>query len=440
VRRLACLCALVALLAPARALAAAPTITANPTAGAAPLAVTLSASSGSTYRWDLGDGTFAEGAVVQHTYAAGDWRATVTTDEGSASVSVHAEAVTFKAPPHVQYGRTAVFRGAVMPAAAGVPVSIAAGGANVATGTTAADGTYTVRIAHLRTPGPYVARTALASSVATTVVLRPVLRVTTVGTPLVGGRFAVAVHLVPAAAGPVRLEIRRGRHMLVRLARPTSFRRPLRLGTAGALSISVATHGSRGYAGASASTRAVILRPSLQLGARGPSVRELERRLGAMHYAVQRVDGYFGSDTYDGVLAFQKVNDLARTGRIDAALWRRILHAHTPRARYRGTHVEVDKTRQVLFEVRDGKVALVVQVSTGATGNTPLGVWHVYRRVAGFDWVLYYPTYFLRGFAIHGYPSVPPYPASHGCVRVPMWVAQRLYGLNAYGATIYVYT
>jgi lipoprotein-anchoring transpeptidase ErfK/SrfK len=53
--------------------------------------------------------------------------------------------------------------------------------------------------------------------------------------------------------------------------------------------------------------------------------------------------------------------------------------------------------------------------------------------------VLYYPTYFVRGFAIHGYPSVPAYPASHGCVRVPLWVAPRLYAMNSYGAAVYVY-
>jgi len=52
----------------------------------------------------------------------------------------------------------------------------------------------------------------------------------------------------------------------------------------------------------------------------------------------------------------------------------------------------------------------VVHVSTGATGNTPIGRWQVYRKVTGWDWVLWYPMYFLRGFAIHGYPSVPAYP------------------------------
>ena len=47
--------------------------------------------------------------------------------------------------------------------------------------------------------------------------------------------------------------------------------------------------------------------------------------------------------------------------------------------------------------------------------------------------------YFTGGYAIHGNPSVPPYPASHGCVRVPMWVAPRLYETNPYGETVYVY-
>ena len=111
-----------------------------------------------------------------------------------------------------------------------------------------------------------------------------------------------------------------------------------------------------------------------------------------------------------------------------------------PAPRYGGDHVEVDKTRQVLLVVRGGKVAEVVHVSTGATGNTPLGEWHVYSKVAGYSWVLYYPSFFLRGFAIHGYPSVPAYPASHGCVRVPMWIATHLYAEVPFGSAIYVYT
>ena len=158
----------------------------------------------------------------------------------------------------------------------------------------------------------------------------------------------------------------------------------------------------------------------------------------ALHYAVE-VDGVYGDDDVEAVYAFQKVEGLARTGAVTPALWAQLARAHVPPARYPGNHIEVDKSRQVLFVVRDGKVTVVVAVSTGATGNTPLGLWHVYRKVTGFDWVLYYPNYFLRGFAVHGYPDVPPYPASHGCVRIPMWVATQIYGDIALGAAIYVY-
>src|SRR5262249_57394637 len=136
-----------------------------------------------------------------------------------------------------------------------------------------------------------------------------------------------------------------------------------------------------------------------------------------------------GDDDVEAVYAFQKVEGMSRTGAVTADVWQRLAVAHTPRARYAGDHVEIDKTRQVIFVVRGGQVTLVVATSTGATGNTPIGVWHVYRKGPGYDWVLYYPNYFLRGFAVHGYPDVPPYPASHGSSLVPMWVATSMYAL-----------
>jgi lipoprotein-anchoring transpeptidase ErfK/SrfK len=59
--------------------------------------------------------------------------------------------------------------------------------------------------------------------------------------------------------------------------------------------------------------------------------------------------------------------------------------------------------------------------------------------VTGFDWVLYYPNYLLRGFAVHGCPDVPPYPASHGCARIQMWIATTVCAQIGYGSTVYVY-
>jgi lipoprotein-anchoring transpeptidase ErfK/SrfK len=159
-----------------------------------------------------------------------------------------------------------------------------------------------------------------------------------------------------------------------------------------------------------------------------------------LHYALGHIDGYYGQDDYDAVIAFQKLHGLARTGRVDARFWQELQGASIPQARYPGDHVEVSKGRQVLFVVRDGKVALIVPVSTGATGNTPLGHWRVYSRVPGFNAKeMYFSSFFVGGFAIHGYHSVPPYPASHGCVRIPLWVAVRVYSLIDYGTAVYIY-
>lgn len=58
----------------------------------------------------------------------------------------------------------------------------------------------------------------------------------------------------------------------------------------------------------------------------------------------------------------------------------------------------------------------------------------------GYDWVLYYPNYFPWRLRVHGYPDVSPHPASHGCARIPMWIAQTTYSQIAYGNAVYIYT
>ena len=168
----------------------------------------------------------------------------------------------------------------------------------------------------------------------------------------------------------------------------------------------------------------------------------LEYRLYRLdHYALPGVDSVYDASTADAVLAFQKVHGLPRTGAVDLRLWRVLRTSGPPHARVRsGEHIEVDKTRQVLFEVRSGKVVSVSQVSTGATGNTPVGLWHVYAKGPGTNAKgMYDSLFFLRGFAIHGYYSVPSYPASHGCVRTPFWFARELYSRWGVGASVYVF-
>jgi len=155
----------------------------------------------------------------------------------------------------------------------------------------------------------------------------------------------------------------------------------------------------------------------------------------------------FDYDVQESVFAFEKVQGLDRTGVVDAAFWSKLADPIVPKPRYAsaGDHIEVDKTRQVLFIVRGGAVRLISPVSTaGIPGYfTPVGTFAIFRKVDGYDTsplgILYKPMYFTGGYAIHGNPSVPPYPASHGCVRVPNFVIERLFTSEPYGETVIVY-
>jgi hypothetical protein len=382
-------------------------LTSTPVLGSAPLTVTFTAACESAaYTWSFGDNQQGAGRTVTHVYGAGYWRPTLTSDAGLEAASpVTAVSLKLDGPRVARYAQRVTLRASVTPR---LPITL--------NGRRFVAGKLSVRVLGA---APWTAHVGnVSSSIRIRVIPKLVVRV--VGTPVVGGRLRVVATLHPATAGTV-IAPRTIDTSVPRLAR-----------------IEVRTRPAAGWSATRETATAQIVSPTLSYGAKGTSVRELERQLSEQHYAIRK-DGFFGSEDLEAVYAFQKVHGLARTGTVDASLWRRILTSTTPSARYGGDHVEVDKARQVLLVVRDGKVTLVVATSTGATGNTPLGVWHVYRKVSGFDWVLYYPSYFLRGFAVHGYPDVPPYPASHGCARIPMWIAQTVYSMLPDGSTVYVY-
>ena len=386
--------------------------------------VTLSATGdAATYAWSFGDGATGAGAVVTHVYGVGSFVATVTaTNEtgevAEAHVTVTAVArtvlsrtVSLEAPRSAGYDEPAVVAGSLRPAVRGARVQIYRGKTFVTSARVGANGRFRTKLL-LRSPGPYHARYGAARSAARTVRLRPRLEASLLAAVPVGSRLTLRPRLVPAAAGSIDVRVLLdGRRIATRAG-------AVQLPTAkpGALRVELTARTRPGYAPVRRVLSAQVVLPSLAAGSRGPSVL-----------------------AFEAVLAFQKVHGLPRTGRVEPWLWRRLLQAGIPRAQRGGDYIEVDKTRQVLFVVRAGRVSRVVHVSTGATGNTPLGSWRVYRKVGGWDWVLWYPLYFKGGFAIHGYPSVPAYPASHGCVRIPLWIAPSLFGMHGYGDTVVVH-
>ena len=301
----------------------------------------------------------------------------------------------------------------------------------------AGGGTFTFDL-HARRPGTFVVRTATATSGPWTLRVKPRLRSRIVGRRVLGRRMLVVGRLLPARSGRLVLTFR-GRQVRARVGADGRFR--VRVPSAWGPNVTgrVALRPRRGYVSAWRRVRLRLAYPSLRIGSNGPAVLALKQRLWELRYALPGVDSGFGYATYEAVVAFQKVHGLPRTGRVGPDFWRMLFRTSAPRPRAGGDYLEVDKSRQVLMEVRGGRAERVVHVSTGATGNTPVGTWRVYREVFGWDWVLYHPMYFLRGFAIHGYPSVPAYPASHGCVRVPMWIAPELFAGHPHGATVTIY-
>ena len=183
--------------------------------------------------------------------------------------------------------------------------------------------------------------------------------------------------------------------------------------------------------------------PHLSSGSSGRFVRLLEGRLVDLDYRlVGTEDGRYDFRTADAVVAFHKVQRMDRSDAVSEATWRRLADPIRPHARraWLGFHFEVDQTKQVLYTVEDGDVTNVLHVSTGAGGLTRDGSFRVWAKTAGFSPNhLYYPSYFDGYRALHGWTEVPTYAASHGCVRIPYWNAQWVYGLAVPGTPVVIY-
>jgi peptidoglycan hydrolase-like protein with peptidoglycan-binding domain len=184
----------------------------------------------------------------------------------------------------------------------------------------------------------------------------------------------------------------------------------------------------------------------LAVGATGPAVQELESRLDALGYWPGGVDATFDRSAEHAVVALQKVAGLGRTGTVDAATAGALLAGVAPVVQSTtGRVVEIDLAHQVLTVATDGRVTAVFDTSTGRrAGTTPTGRFHITREIDGPHrsplGLLYRPKYFVGGVAIHGYTSVPPTPASHGCVRVTYPAMDHLWatGMIPIGTDVWV--
>lgn len=370
----------------------------------------------------------------------------VLTLAGAAGAADPPRQLTLAGPGATRFGHVVDFTGRLSPAAPGTRVRLMRGKTFIAATAIRNGGTYKLQVS-LGRPGPFHAEAGGVSSRPVTVRIHPLLTTKLVGTRVAGEPLAVVARLEPDFAGSVRVRVTRGTGETYRGS--FSHRARVRLGTTTVEPFDVAVDvlPAQGYASADRKLRVALRAPALALGYRGPVVSALLRRLADLGYAAPTVRAVFDEDVLQSVYVFQKAQDLPRTGVADARFWRRLAQPVevVPRYRSPASHIEIDKRRQILMVVRDGRVTLVVPVSTaGIPGYyTPVGRFAISRKIPGYDssplGVLYKPMYFYGGYAIHGNPSVPPYPASHGCIRVPNFMIDRLYDTEPYGETVIVY-
>jgi L,D-transpeptidase catalytic domain/Putative peptidoglycan binding domain len=173
------------------------------------------------------------------------------------------------------------------------------------------------------------------------------------------------------------------------------------------------------------------------------AVRLLQKGLRALGYVTPE-GGTFDDATGRAVLAFRKVNGMARVETASTAVFKklfrgqggfRLKHPHA------GRHVEFDWSRQVLVFAQHGEPVRVYHASSGKPSTpTVFGTFHFYSKTPGTNAKgMVDSNYFIRGYAVHGYFDVPPYAASHGCIRVPIPDAASIYSWIRLGETIFVY-
>ena len=162
------------------------------------------------------------------------------------------------------------------------------------------------------------------------------------------------------------------------------------------------------------------------------------------YYIGPNVGSRFTRGTALATAAFRKVNGMARNTQYKPVIFRKLLMgrgAFQPRY-HTGHHVEVDISRQVMALVNGNHVVATFHVSTGKPSTpTVRGTYHFYRKDPGTNSEgMYMSVYFIRGYATHGYPSVPFHEAaSHGCVRNPELFSVYIYNWIHLGDAIHVY-
>jgi L,D-transpeptidase catalytic domain len=206
-----------------------------------------------------------------------------------------------------------------------------------------------------------------------------------------------------------------------------------------------ATHEANAEMGGDSTVRKLwrVSFPSLHQGDCGKAVIGFKKAMREMGYIANSGPCY-GGKTARGVLAYRKVNEMSRSMRSGAGL---VKSVYAGKGEYRvrhpgaGQHVEAPLSKQVLVFADGDKPTAIYPISSGTSATpTVTGHFEFIRTEPGYNSKgMYYSFYFYGGYAIHGYESVPNYPASHGCLRTFIADQPEIYERINFGEDIFVW-
>jgi hypothetical protein len=186
-----------------------------------------------------------------------------------------------------------------------------------------------------------------------------------------------------------------------------------------------------------------VLDENVDFGSTGRFVQLVQQRLAALGFYIPQTGVYddgtgLAIDAYHRLLhwgVYQTLDGGTISWLLDGLGKFKVRHP------YQGRHAEANLGTQLLALINGGRVYRIYPISSGKPSTpTVLGDFQVYSKVPGYlPDGMYYSNFFYGGYAIHGYDPAPDYPASHGCLRLPIVDAVSVYNWLDYGNWVDVY-
>jgi hypothetical protein len=222
-----------------------------------------------------------------------------------------------------------------------------------------------------------------------------------------------------------------------------AFSLPVVSSVPGIVDVTAVHHRTRELQGFTAERRYAALVPSAGFGGTEPFVQLIQQRLAALHFYIPQT-GVYDNGTGLAIDAYHRLLGWGTSQMLDGKTISYLMNGwgeFKVRFPSHGHHAEGNLSRQVLALIDGSSVRLIFPISSGKPSTpTILGDFHVYQKTPGYlPDGMYYSNFFIGGYAIHGYDPAPDYPASHGCMRLPIPDAITAYDWLAIGDWVDTY-